>query len=34
MELAAAIIIGVLGLTGMVFLFVSKLIKNHYDQKT
>ena len=33
MELAAAIIIGVLGLTGMVFMFVNKMVKNHYDQK-
>ena len=33
MELAVAIIIGVLGLTGMVFMFVNKMVKNHYDQK-
>jgi len=34
MELAAAIIIGVLGLTDMVFMFVNKMVKNHYEQKT
>ena len=34
MELAVAIIIGVLGLTGMVFMFVNKMVKNHCDQKT
>ena len=33
MELAATIIIGVLGLTGMVFMFVNKIVKNHYNQK-
>jgi len=29
----AATIIRVLGLTEMVFMFVNKMVKNHYDQK-